>query len=71
MTHRTVADALLRITGRERVSLDPDWIPHSERRARRRRRPGGVRRPAVALPLPALTITGVRVFRPEPKRLKA
>jgi hypothetical protein len=65
-------EAIMRITGRrpDGVRRAVGGVPQSERRARRRRRPGGVRRPAVALP-PAPTITGVRVSRPDQKMLGA
>lgn len=67
-----VADALLRITGRrpDGVRVEAGWVPQSERRARRRRRRWVVLRAKPALP-PASTITGVRVYRPTPKMLRA
>jgi hypothetical protein len=72
VTHPAVADALLKITGRrpDGVRVEAGGVPQSERRARRRRPRGVVLRPSVALPL-APTITGIRVFRPDQKRLTA
>jgi hypothetical protein len=63
-----VADALVRITGRDQVARQsPDWIPDHERRARRHRR-----HPAlvwIAPDLPGLRF--IRVIPVEQKRLTA
>jgi hypothetical protein len=71
MRTAVVAEALLRITGRrlDGMRRAVGWVPQSERRARHRRRPGEGRRPVALPPMP--TITGVRVSRPEQKRLNA
>jgi hypothetical protein len=63
-----LADALVRITGRDRiVRADSDWIPDHERRARRHRS-WALARPRVPEPPPILWI---RVRPVEPKRLRA